>query len=239
MSGGNDGVEGVRGAWVPYVVPLAAFGFFLVLLDVVRWGGARAGWGIDGTADPRFWIYPVQTAVCAVLLLVFWRRYEFRWRGRGAVLLGVAAGLLAFLLWVTPQEAFGVGRRLDGFDPGALCPWPAAYWSTLAARLVRLVLVVPLLEEVFWRGWLMRRLIAPRFDRLAFGTFEWRSFVGVAALFAAVHAPADWPAAFLTGLLYNALACVGRSLGACVVAHAATNLLLGIYILQTGQWGFW
>ena len=50
---------------------------------------------------------------------------------------------------------------------------------------------------------------------------------------------ADWPAAALTGALYNFVAYRTRSLSACVLAHALTNALLGLWILRTGQWGFW
>ena len=53
------------------------------------------------------------------------------------------------------------------------------------------------------------------------------------------HAPADWPAALLTGALFNLVALRTRSLSACVITHAVTNLLLGLYILRTGQLGFW
>jgi membrane protease YdiL (CAAX protease family) len=53
------------------------------------------------------------------------------------------------------------------------------------------------------------------------------------------HASPDWPAAFVTGALYNLVAIRTRSLTACVVTHAVTNLLLGLWIMQTRQWGFW
>jgi membrane protease YdiL (CAAX protease family) len=54
-----------------------------------------------------------------------------------------------------------------------------------------------------------------------------------------VHSMADWPAAFLCGLVYNFVAVKSGSLAACVVAHGLTNLGLGAYIMATRQWGFW
>ena len=45
--------------------------------------------------------------------------------------------------------------------------------------------------------------------------------------------------AVLTGALFNLVAYRTKSLASCVLVHAAVNLMLGIYIMQTGQWGFW
>jgi CAAX prenyl protease-like protein len=71
------------------------------------------------------------------------------------------------------------------------------------------------------------------------GSFTWTSFWVVSVAFCFEHTRPDWPAALLTSVLYNAVAYSSRSLLACVVAHAITNLLLGLYILKTQQWGFW
>jgi CAAX prenyl protease-like protein len=105
---------------------------------------------------------------------------------------------------------------------------------------------VPLLEEIFWRGFLMRHLIRDPFHTVPFGTFTWSSFVWVTLFFGFAHwGDRMWPpgqdfwTGIITSILYNLLAIYTRSLGACVVAHAVTNLLLGFYIFKTQQWGFW
>jgi len=61
----------------------------------------------------------------------------------------------------------------------------------------------------------------------------------VTVAFTFSHSRPDWPAAFITGALYNVVACRTQSLASCVLAHAGTNLLLGLWIMQTQQWGFW
>ena len=109
----------------------------------------------------------------------------------------------------------------------------------LAARFTRLVIVVPLVEEIFWRGFLLRYLVREDFTAIPFGSSNRFSFWAVVVAFTAVHAPADWPAAFLTGILFNLIAVRTRSLAACVTAHAVANLALGVYICATKQWGFW
>ena len=77
------------------------------------------------------------------------------------------------------------------------------------------------------------------FASVPFGTFTWRSFLISSLAFCAEHQPSDWAAAVLTGALFNLVAYRTRSLAACVLTHAVTNLALAFYILRTGQWGFW
>ena len=55
----------------------------------------------------------------------------------------------------------------------------------------------------------------------------------------AAHAPVDWTGALGFGTLMYVLAVRSKSLGACVVMHAVANLLLGLYVMWTRQWGFW
>jgi CAAX prenyl protease-like protein len=142
-------------------------------------------------------------------------------------------------LWISPQLLFGQPARTDGFNPEVFAAQPGWYAFTIAARFLRLVVVVPLVEEIFWRGFLQRYLINERFTSVPFGKYTPLSFWAVAVAFMLVHNPPDWPAALLTGAIYGWVAVHTKSLAACVVAHAVTNLALGIYILQTRQWGFW
>jgi CAAX prenyl protease-like protein len=99
--------------------------------------------------------------------------------------------------------------------------------------------VVPLVEEIFWRGFLLRYFINEEFYAVPIGAFSWLSFGVVTAGFALAHSPADWIAALITGALYNWVAYRTKSLASCVLAHSVTNLFLGLWIMKTGQWGFW
>ncbi len=187
--------------------------------------------------NPEFWVYPLQTLICAGLLAYYWRAYEFH--GLKQVLFTLALALLVFVLWISPQAFFGVAARRDGFNPEIFPLGSTAYWATLAFRFLRLVIVVPLVEEIFWRGFLLRYLIDEKFTTVPFGKFSWLSFGVVTAAFTFAHSSADWPAAALTGVLYNVIAYRTRSLASCVLAHAVTNLVLGLWIVYTKQWGFW
>ncbi len=277
-----------------YIGPFAVFMGFLALNELVRkiFDGVDAAWWMS---EPQFWVFPLQTLVCGWLLVKYWKYYELG-PPRGIVW-WVGVGILVLLLWIAPQVWLGYPARLDGFDPTYFEQSGAAFYSTVALRFVRLVIVVPLLEEIFWRGFLLRYLAqidgreifrgalesiheklsdllgerslfrwpaaqllkltqrleravgkapptvpqseAQPFHAVPFGSFSWLSFIIVTAGFTAVHLPEDRVAAAITGMLYNFVAYRTRSLSACVLAHAVTNLLLGIYIMRTGQWGFW
>ena len=215
-----------------FTLPIAIFLLLLALASLLPTGGT-AFW----LSSPQFWIYPAQTLICGAVLIWFWRDYHLRAPRR--VALTVAIGVLVFALWIAPQAVFGFGPRLDGFNPETFANQPVAYWATVLLRFLRLVVVVPLLEEIFWRGFLLRFLIDEKFHAVPVGTFSWLSFAIVTVGFGFSHSPSDYIAAFLTGALYNCVAYWTKSLASCVAAHAVTNLLLGLWIMSTRQWGFW
>ena len=215
-----------------YALPMLLFTALLGLGS-----GLKTPGGTLWLAAPEFWIYPLQTLLCGGLLIYFRREYEFQPLRRPLFAIGVA--LLVFLLWIAPQQFFRFPTRLFGFDPEIFAAAPTQYWTTLGLRFLRLVVIVPLVEEIFWRGFFLRILIAEQFETLPFGTFSWFSFAVVTIAFGFSHSMADWPAAFLTGALYNVVAYRTKSLSSCVLAHGLTNLALGLWIVTTKQWGFW
>jgi uncharacterized protein len=217
---------------VAYAAPMLLFVLLLGVGSALKTLGAPFWLGA-----PEFWIYPLQTLLCALLLIYFRRNYEL-WRLRQPTF-ALAIGLLVFFLWIAPQQFLGFPPRVVGFNPDVLASAPVLYWTTLVLRFLRLVLIVPLLEEIFWRGFLLRYLIAENFQSVPFGTFSWRSFLVVTLGFGLSHSMADWPAALVTGALYNLVAYRTKNLSACVLAHALTNFALGLWIVATKQWGFW
>ena len=242
-------------AMAAHTVPLIVFVLFTSLPGWFRIENAELPWYRQG---PEHWIYPVQTLVCLGLLL-FWRHhYVIRpWRGLGlAILLGVAGiavwiapGYIHFLYggqmtaWPGWWEWLGWSDRYEGFDPGLLMDHPAGQAASVMMRFVRMVFIVPFVEELFWRGFLMRYVVAEKrgidWRLIPFGTHHWMSFWVTTLGVTLIHHTADWPAAFVWGALMYWLAVRTRSLGSCLVMHAVGNLILGIYVLQTQQWGFW
>ena len=188
-------------------------------------------------ASSEYWIYPLQTILGGSLLIWFRREYDFdRLRN---VLFAILVGALVFVVWISPQQFFAFGARRDGFNPDVFAHQSFLYWSTIILRFLRLVVVVPFIEEIFWRGFLLRFLIDENFEHVRFGAFSWVSFIVVSLLFGFSHSTHDWVAAMVTGAIYNGVAYRTKSLRSCVLTHAVTNLLLGLWIMKTKQWGFW
>lgn len=224
---------GLRSPMAAYTVPFVVFMGGLFLVSALRATGSESFW----LRHPEYWVYPLQTALCAVALVFYWRQYDFA--KRGGLFIAALIGLAVLGIWIAPQAVLGFPSRIDGFDPTVFGEGTLLYWVTVAARFARLVVIVPLVEEIFWRGFLMRFFVREDFEKARIGEFQWKAFLLVAVFFMLVHSMADWPAAFLCGLAYNFVAVKTGSLSACVAAHALTNLGLGIYIMATRQWGFW
>ncbi|MFL6530509.1 MAG: CAAX prenyl protease-related protein [Chthoniobacterales bacterium] len=222
-----------RNLLIAYAAPMVVFIGCFGLISLIKLTHGQSLW----LRSPEFWVYPLQTVACAVLLIIFWRRYEFHpVRQLWLVLL---VGSVSLAIWIAPQAFFGAAPRTDGFNPDLIASNPAAYWATVLLRFFRLVVVVPLIEEIFWRGFLLRYLIDEKFERVPFGTFSWLSFAVVTLAFTFSHSSADWIVAAVVGSLFNLVAYRTKSLTSCVLVHAITNLLLGLWIMQTKQWGFW
>lgn len=191
--------------------------------------------------------YPIGYAakVVAVGCLLIWlwpfyTRISFRYWWLGLIL-----GVVGIFQWVLMQ------RWLQNFAFFAPPPSEQLYnpfdrigssWLALAFVIVRVVgatVVVPVMEELFWRDYLWRRIIAPNDFKLArIGEWEWPAYLGVSVAFAIVHGN-WWLTSIAWGLMIGGLLAYTRSLGACIVMHATTNALLAAYVLWFKDWAFW
>lgn len=236
-----------------YVLPLALFMALNSLPDFFRIENSELPWHVSA---PEHWVYPLQILLCAGVLILFRRHYTFKpWRGMG---LACVLGFAGIAFWVAPAllrdaliqgehapaawwEWLGLAERGEGFDPGIAAGSTLWFSLVVGMRFARMVLVVPFVEELFWRGFLMRFLLTEdgRFERVAFGTHRWKVFWIVTLGVMLIHSTQDYLGAFIWGSLVYCVAVRTRSLGACVLMHAVGNLALGIYVMRTQQWGFW
>ncbi|HIE98580.1 MAG: CAAX prenyl protease-related protein [Fuerstiella sp.] len=238
-----------------HVGPLVTFLLCLTIPDLMSVFGFDRSDAIQPwyVTTPEQWVFPLQTLLTLGVVVYCWRRYDFR--PFTGLALATLVGTLGIVIWIAPGFLFGffemnnsvlkyLGfvRRTDGFDPHFIAAQnPSLYYAAVAMRFVRLVVVVPLAEEVFWRGFLMRYLtdLDGDFWKVPFGTHHWRSFVIVTAMFTLAHASVDYAAAIVFGSLMYWLAVRTKSLSACVLAHAVANLILGVYVMLSQQWGYW
>jgi len=205
----------------PYVAPFALF---------------MALTALQGIHEASVYlIYPIKTLVVLFLILFLLRRLPplTCTRPKSSLLLG----LIVFLLWVTLGPLLLVQKTGPGFNP-FLFEDPNVAWGSALIRIFGASVVVPVTEELFWRGFLMRWLIREDFATVEPGSYRPLSFWATTLLFASVHG-AFIPVALLTGILYGGWFVKTRSLGDVMLAHATTNFLLGLYVLKTGLWWFW
>jgi uncharacterized protein len=158
-----------------------------------------------------------------------------------SVLLGVAV----FVLWIAPDLLVAGWRdhwlfqnALTGSLKTTIAPAEFADPLVVVLRFARAALLVPLLEELFWRGWLPRWLVNPDWQRVPLGQYTTLAFVGTAVLFAAEHGP-YWEVGLLCGVIYNGWMWRTKSLGDLVLAHAVTNACLSAYVLLSGRYEYW
>jgi uncharacterized protein len=160
-----------------------------------------------------------------------------------APLSSVVLGVLVFLIWITPDLLFPGYRAhfensVTGFVKSSLSAGAQASVPVLILRTIRAVAIVPIVEELFWRAWLMRWIISPDFAKIPLGKYAPLSFWTVAVMFASEHGP-YWDVGLAAGVIYNWWMVRTRSLGDLVVAHAVTNACLSAYVILAGKWEYW
>jgi exosortase E/protease (VPEID-CTERM system) len=177
--------------------------------------------------------YALRLAAAAAALACCWRSlarldWRFSWRG-------IAAGGAVFALWLAASRLVLVPRDM----PAALAAMSAgARGLWIAGRAFSAILVVPLVEELAYRGYLLRRLDAENFETVSYRAVGWVPLLVTAIAFGVLHGPL-WPAGIAAGLVFGLVAiCTGR-LAEAVAAHVTSNLLLAAVVLAAGQWQLW
>lgn len=226
----------------PRVLPFAAF------LGI---GAIPVGWFPGG----EFWIYLLKTLAAGALLWIWRRRIaEMRWAcSWEAVVVGLGIGGLWLVLegrvptlgaiWDWGAQ-FIAGKEPS--PPKEVLPWnPIAHysenlflaWFFVGVRVLGRSLVVPAMEEVFYRSFAYRYIINPQFSEVPVGVWHSVAFLVTAFLFGLTH-PDQWLAAVLCAMAYQGLVIRKKRLGDAMTAHALTNLVISIYAISTDQWHF-
>ena len=154
-------------------------------------------------------------------------------------------GVLVIVIWVAPdllipgyRNFFLFNNSVVGHAATSLTGGSTMSWPVLALRLFRAVVIVPIVEELFWRAWLMRWLIDADFEKVPLGTYAPRAFWIVALLFASEHGP-YWDVGLVCGIIFNWWMVRTKSLGDLIFTHAVANLTLGVYVIAFGKWEYW
>ncbi len=185
----------------------------------------------------RYWFYLAKTAAGAWLLWSVWPVVtEMRWAVSWEA---VAVGALVFGMWVGLDGHYPrLGSAGDAWNPQSQFGRnSAAAWFFIVLRLGGSTLVVPPLEEVFYRSFLYRYIIKPDFESVPPGRFQAVAFLATSVVFGFEHH--EWLAGILCGFAFQGLVCWKGRLGDAMTAHALTNLLLGLWVIWKGAWNFW
>lgn len=221
--------------------------------------GLTACQGQFGEAG-RYWFYLAKTVVGAWLVWSVWpavteMRWVFSWEA-------VVAGVAVFAIWVgldgfypsldqlIQKYLYPVFKSLglaSWCQPAKVTgPWnpnlhfgegTALAWFFILVRIAGSSLVVPPIEEVFYRSFLYRYIAKPDFQSVPLGFFAWTPFLLTAAIFGFSHY--EWLAGILCAFTYQGLVCWKKRLGDAMTAHAITNFLLGVWVVWKGAWHFW
>ena len=212
-----------------YVAP---FAIFLLLLAIAP----------HLPLQPR-WEAPLRVVVLGAVCVACWpREISFR---PVRPMASIAIGAAVFVLWIGPdllipgyRNSPWFSNAIAGHLHSSLAPEALHSSWVLAWRAARAAVIVPIVEELFWRAWLLRWLINSNFRAVPLGSYTPLSFWVTAVLFACEHGP-YWDVGLITGVIYNWWMIRSKSVADCILMHAVTNAMLSAYVIATGNWQYW
>ena len=230
----------------PWMIPYLAYLFFFMLTDLFP----------DSLAHVAILLHTI-----ASLYVTWLFRNHLPPFGRAFLATAIITGLFAAWMWVAGQHflskvhigSHNLGEQFPLFnhlgflfpkggepvDPHAEYGNGFAFWSHVVLKITRACTAVPIVEELFWRGFILRAFIRwDDFEKVPLGTFTWFSFLG-SSLLSVVQHPSQWGVSILCWMLFNAIFCWRKSLMCIMITHAITNFALYVYVVRSGDWQFW
>jgi exosortase E/protease (VPEID-CTERM system) len=202
--------------------------FLMPLIAVLAAGSISHA--LSGTFES---FYPLRAAAGMAALWLYRRdlmRLDWQCSWRAPVV-----GLVVFVVWLFAAHFLtgpaSLPDSLAAMSPGARDLW-------LASRIANSVLIVPVAEELAYRGYLMRRLIDADFESVPFRAVHWLPLSVAALCFGLAHG-AFWLPGVIAGMAYGLLAIRTGRIGEAVLAHAITNALVALAVIHYGQWQLW
>ncbi|HVU87738.1 MAG TPA: CAAX prenyl protease-related protein [Pirellulales bacterium] len=205
--------------------------------------------GLDIPYSAYPYVYTLKIALSIAAIAFCWPTYQqFPWKLSP---LAFVAGAVGVVLWVGLCQLKLEGRVLPAIGLGSLvastqrsafnplvelAAQPAWAWGFLVIRFIGLALVVPLIEEFFLRGFVMRLCVSEDWPKVPFGTVNKLAVVVGTAVPLAMHMPSEYLATLVWFSMITGLMVLTRNIWDCVAAHATTNLLLGLYVVVWNQW---
>jgi len=241
-----------RHRWLTFLLPFVVFMLITSLEPTSdeKPGGAAIGLNIPYEVYPLVYTAKIILTTAAVLfVLPGYRQFPFRLNPLAALV-----GVVGVVVWIglcelgLEQEVLvpllkpiGLGGMIaagtrSAYNPLAeLAAQPALAWGFLGVRFFGLVVVVAVIEEFFLRGFIMRLVVDADWWKVPFGQVNTAAVV-LGTLIPVLMHPAELLAAAVWFSMITYLMVKTRNIWDCVLAHAVTNLLLGIYVVAWGAW---
>lgn len=214
-------------AFTPIFVRVLPFAAYIGILALAKF-----------IPDP-LWAYALRVGIVAGLLALFAGQYvelrTARKTGPRDWAIAVTVGAVIFVLWINldvPWLSFGQKQTFEATLASGQLDWRMA-----AVRIAGAALVVPVMEELFWRSFILRTIDRSDFLAQDPSTTSWKALLASSILFGFEHEL--WFAGVVAGLAYGWLYVRTGNLWVPIVAHGLTNLMLGAWIISTGKWQFW
>ncbi|MCP5521742.1 MAG: CAAX prenyl protease-related protein [Verrucomicrobiales bacterium] len=208
----------------PRILPFAVF---------LALGAGQALFGESGA----YWFYLAKTIAGGWLVwlmrpFVKEMRWAFSWEA-------VVVGVLVLVMWIAVDPHYPhLGGEGEPWNPFLLYGEGAALgWFFVGVRTLGSTLVVPPLEEVFYRSFVYRFVAKADFETVPFKHFAWTPLIVTSLMFGFEHS--QWLAGILCGLAYQWLVIRKNRIGDAMTAHAITNFLLALYVVWKPAWQFW
>ncbi|MBI4650782.1 CAAX prenyl protease-related protein [Candidatus Desantisbacteria bacterium] len=166
-----------------------------------------------------------------------------------AILPGIIFGITGIIVWIFLSQLHLEAKlftylpkwiqpeKRPAFNPFQSIPYPFLRWTFIIVRTTGVAVLVPIAEELFWRGFLMRWIITPDWEKQEIGIFNIKAFLWTTLLFILAHP--EWLAAAAYFCLISILFYWKKDLWNCIVAHSISNLILVFYVIHTKTWELW
>jgi uncharacterized protein len=186
-----------------YILPMAVYVTFPLIFGCI--------------ISNSFTCYAITLLATAFLIVFFWQDYSLKfWFGWRNILLGILCGFAVFAGWAILEGVYPLLSQKVVF--GQL-----SFFQSVV-RLFGFVLVTPIVEELFARGFFIRVIVSSDWERVKAGTFTWLSFILSVLFFGFAHA--EWLQGIVAGIILNLLYYRTKSVETCMLAHSLANILL-------------
>lgn len=214
-------------------LPFFVYISFLALNDLLLQLPMLAS--IDGR-----WLYAFRVSAVAILLALFWQQYKelrlYKPPKFKAYFVSVLVGVFVFFIWILPYPTWATATDTLGFVP-IHTDTKQLDFTFVTIRLVGAALIVPIMEELFWRSFIMRWLQNADFLHVKPALVGHFAFITTAILFALEHHL--WLAGLIAGVAYGWLYRREGNLWMQIIAHMVTNAMLGIWVVYSKNWQYW